>query len=187
MKKEYTLTVFSENQTGLLGRVTAVFTRRHVNIESLTVSKSSMPGIHRFTIVVNSTEDVVRKLAAQLEKQVDVLKAFYYAPDEIIYQEIALYKVPTAVFKNGLSMEGLIRRYNARILEMEPDFVVLEKTGHQHETEALLEELQQHGIYEFVRSGRVAIVRPMERLRAYLQSIEQEPVALADIQSSNNQ
>ncbi len=175
MKKEYTLTVFSENQTGLLARVTSVFTRRHINIESLTVSKSSMPGIHRFTIVVNTTEAEVRKLAAQLEKQVDVLKAFYYRPEEIIYQEIALYKVPTAVFRNGVSLEALIRRHNARILEIEPDFVVLEKTGHQYETEALLDELQQHGIYEFVRSGRVAIVKPMERLRAYLQTVEMEP------------
>ena len=170
--KEYTITVFTENQTGLLARVTAVFTRRHINIESLTVSKSSIPGMHRFTIVVQVTHHMVEVLVAQLEKQVDVVKAFYYEPDEVVFQEVALYKVPTDAFHNGTSIEALIRRHNARILEIEPHYIVIEKTGHQHETEALLEELKKTGVYEFVRSGRVAIVKPMERLNKYLRSVE---------------
>jgi acetolactate synthase-1/3 small subunit len=172
MTKEYTLTVFSENQTGLMSRVVSVFTRRHINIESLTTSKSSMPGIHRYTIVVHVTEDMVIKLVAQLEKQVDVVKAFYYENEEIVYQEIALYKVPTSIFINNTHVEQMIRRHNARILEIDADYIVIEKTGHQFETEALLEELKPVGIYEFVRSGRVAIVRPMERLKNYLKSLE---------------
>ena len=172
--KEYTITVFSENQTGLLARVTGVFTRRHINIESLNVSKSSIPGIHRFTIVVNVTKHMVEILVAQLDKQVDVVKAFHYEPDEIVFQEVALYKVPVAAFYNGTSLETLIRKHNARILEIEPQYIVIEKTGHQEETEALLEELRKTGIYEFVRSGRVAIVKPMEQLNTYLQSIEME-------------
>ncbi|RMF23307.1 MAG: acetolactate synthase small subunit [Bacteroidetes bacterium] len=171
MKKEFTITVFTENQTGLLSRVVSVFTRRHINIESLTTSKSSIPGIHRFTIVVVVEEEMVRKLVAQLEKQVDVVKAFYYHEDEIVYQEIALYKVPTSAFSNGNRIERLIRKHNARILEVEPEYIVIEKTGHQFETEALLEELKAIGIYEFVRSGRIAIVKPMERLNQYLQSL----------------
>ena len=175
MKKEYTITVFTENQTGLLARVTAVFTRRHINIESLTVSKSSIPGIHRFTIVVNIEEPTVQVLMGQLEKQVDVVKAFYYEEEEIVYQEVALYKVPTQAFHNGQSIETLIRNHNARILEIEPNYIVIEKTGHQHETEKLLEELRQYGIYEFVRSGRVAIVKPMEQLNTYLKSVEKKP------------
>ena len=170
--QEFTITVFTEHQTGLLARVTAIFTRRHINIESLTVSQSSIPGIHRFTIVVNTTKSMVEKLVAQLEKQVDVVKAFYYEPEEIVYQEIALYKVPTQAFHNGTSLEALIRKFNARILEIEPHYIVIEKTGHQEETEALLHELQKTGVYEFVRSGRVAIVKPMERLNTYLRSIE---------------
>lgn len=172
--KEYTITVFTENQTGLLARVTAVFTRRHINIESLTVSQSSIPGIHRFTIVVNVRHHMVEILVAQLDKQVDVVKAFYYEPEEVVFQEVALYKVPVTAFHNGTSLETLIRKHNARILEIEPKYIVIEKTGHQEETEALLEELRKTGIYEFVRSGRVAIVKPMERLNTYLQSIEME-------------
>ena len=171
-KNKYTITVFTENFTGMMSRVVSVFTRRHVNIESLTTSKSSIKGIHRFTIVVNVTEDSVTKLVAQLDKQIEVLKAFYYADEEMVYQEIALYKVPTHVFMEGTKVERLIREYNARVLEIEKEYIVLEKTGHPDETEALLKELDKIGIYEFVRSGRVAIVRPMERLNNYLKSME---------------
>ena len=176
MPREYTLTVFTENQTGLLSRVVSIFTRRHVNVESLTTSKSSMPGIHRFTIVVHVTEDMVQKLVAQLEKQVDVLKAFYYENDETVFQEIALYKVPTSIFAKGTRLEHLIRKHNARILEIEPEYIVIEKTGHPVETEELLADLKELGIYEFVRSGRVAIPRPMERLNKYLKSLEEQVV-----------
>lgn len=171
IEKEYTITVFTENQTGMLSRVVSIFTRRHINIESLTTSESSMKGIHRFTIVVHVTEDQVNKLIGQLEKQIDVIKAFSYERDEIVYQEVALYKVPTKIFSNSNKVEHLIRSHNARILEIEPEYIVIEKTGHQHETTALLRELEEIGIYEFVRSGRVAIVKPMERLNKYLKGL----------------
>lgn len=172
MATEYTITVFSENNTGLLQRIVTVFTRRHINIESMTVSQSSMKGIHRFTIVVIMDMEKIENLVAQIEKQVDVLKAFYYTEDEIVHQEIALYKVPTEAFVNGREMELLVRSHNARILEIEREYIVIEKTGHQHETDALLEELRRYGVYEFVRSGRVAVVKPMERLSKYLSSID---------------
>lgn len=173
-KQQYTITVFTENQSGLLSRVVSVFSRRHINVESLTTSQSSQPDIHRFTIVVSVTEEMVKKLVAQLEKQVDVLKAFYYTSAEVVYQEIALYKVPTHVFSNSDKVERLIRQHNARVLVIEPEFIVLEKTGHEQDTQAFFNELEQIGIYEFVRSGRVAIVKPMERLNSYLQSLEEE-------------
>lgn len=164
----YTITVFTEDQAGLLSRVVGIFNRRNINIPSLTTSQSSDPTIHRFTIVVNIPEETVVKLVAQLDKQVDVLKAFYYDDSEIVHQEIALYKVPIAVFNNGSVVERMIRKHNARVLLIEAEFVVIEKTGHEEETDALLQELKQFGIYEFVRSGRVAIVKPMERLNNYL-------------------
>jgi len=171
--QEFTISVFSENKTGLLTRIVSVFTRRHINIDSLTTSKSSIKGIHRFTIVVNLKEEEVRKLVAQIEKQVDVIKAFYYHPSEVVHQEIALYKVPTSTFSHGEKVEKLIRTHNARILSIEPEYIVVEKTGHAEETEALLKEFEKIGIYEFVRSGRVAIVKPMEQLNTYLKSLEQ--------------
>lgn len=173
--RDYTITVFSEHQTGILSRVVSIFTRRHINIESLTTSQSSIKGIHRFTIVVKVDEAMVEHLVAQLEKQVDIIKAFHYEPHEIVYQEVALYKVPTSFFVDSSRIERLVRSHNARILLIENEYVVIEKTGHERETTALLKELQEVGdIYGFVRSGRVAVVKPMERLNSYLKSLEEE-------------
>jgi acetolactate synthase-1/3 small subunit len=173
--ESFTITVFSENRTGLLSRVVGLITRRKINIESLTVSKSSMEGIHRFTIVLTISEEVIIKVVNQIDKQVDVLKAFYYRDEEIVHQEIALYKVPAEAMYNSNQVERMIRLHNARILTIEPEYVVVEKTGHQHETEALLEDLRSIiGVYEFVRSGRIAVVKPMEQLNKYLKSIEKE-------------
>ena len=167
----YTITVFTEDQAGLLSRVVGIFNRRNINISSLTTSQSSDPTIHRFTIVADISEDTVIKLRAQLDKQVDVLKAFYYTDEEVVHQELALYKVPMSVFQNGDRVERIVRRHNARVLLIEKAYVVIEKTGHEKETEALLAELKEIGILEFVRSGRVAIVKPMERLNSYLAAI----------------
>lgn len=175
--QEYTLTVFCENKTGLLSRIVSVITRRHYNIESLTASPSATEGIFRFTIMVRVTQDQVRKLAKQIDKQIDVLKVFYYTNDEIIYQEIALYKIPIKVFYNSNAVETMVRTHNARVLAIEEEYIVIEKTGHQADTEALLEAFKDLGVFEFVRSGRVAIVKPMERLNNYLKSLEQEFVS----------
>lgn len=172
MKQEYTLSIFTENQTGVLARVISTFTKRHINIESITASTSSMEGIYRFIVVVLLDESSVVKLVAQLDKQIDVIKAFHYNKDEMVCQEVAMYKVPTKVFINGNIVEKIIRKHNARILEVEEEFIVIEKTGLKEETEALLTELRQYGIYEFVRSGRVAIAKPLEQLNKYLKSIK---------------
>jgi acetolactate synthase-1/3 small subunit len=172
MKKEFTLTIFSENRTGILNRIVTTITRRHINIESISVSASSMEGIHRYTIMLILTDEEMRKLATQIDKQVDVLKVFYYENEEIVYQEIALYKIPTHSFFNGEKVEGIIRKFNARILVVESDYIVIEKTGHPEDTEALLDKLKESGVYEFVRSGRVAIPKTMERLNTYLKSLE---------------
>lgn len=174
MEKEFTINVFSENHIGLLNRLTIIFTRRKINIESLTVSESHIKGIHCFTIVVDSTESLVRKIVKQIEKLVDVLKAFFYTSDEIIYQEIALYKVPTSVLTDGQEIEKLVREFSARILEVTPEYAVIEKTGHKDETQELLSRLKPLGLLEFIRSGRVAITKPMKELMVHLKEKEQE-------------
>ncbi len=172
--QEYTISVFVENYIGLLNRVVSIFTRRHINIDSINASPSSIEGIYRLTLVVSVTEEKVKLLITQLEKQVDILKAFYHKDDEIVYQEIALYKVPTEAFMDGDSVEFLIRKHNARILSIEKEFIVIEKTGLQEETKAFLEALRPIGVYEFVRSGRVAISKPMEQLNKHLKRMAAE-------------
>ena len=175
MEQEYTITAFSENSIGLLNRVTIIFTRRHINIESLTVSQSSIKGVHKFTIVVNTTPETIEKVTKQIEKLVEVLKAFYHTNDEIIQQEIALYKVPTEALMNSLEIENLVRNSGARILEITPDYTVIEKTGYKTETQDLFQKLDQYGVTQFTRSGTVAVTKnPKELLTEYLNEIAQE-------------
>ena len=171
MKKQYTLSVFTENQIGLLNRVSILFTRRHINIESITASESEVAGIHRYTIVISENEELVKKVVGQLEKQVDVIKAFYHTNDQVVFQEIALYKLSGDVFRNE-SVEKIIRTHHARILAVETDFTILEKTGYKEETQELFEKLQPYGLLEFVRSGRVAISKPMKKFNNYLEEVE---------------
>jgi len=171
-KEEFTLTVFTEHKPGILARVVGLVTRRHINIESIAASNSSIDGIHKIIIVIEVLEEQARKIVAQVDKQVDVLKAFYYSNAELVYQEMALYKVPVDSFQDGESLETIVRNYGARILRIEKEYIVIEKTGHKNDTEALLVYLQKTGVYEFVRTGKIAIVKPMEQLNSYLKNIE---------------
>ena len=179
MNETYTITAFSENHIGLLNRITIVFTRRQVNIESLTVSQSAIKGIHKFTIVVHETEEKVKKVVSQIEKQVEVLKAFYHPDSDIVHQEIALYKVPTEELLKSNTLEQTIRQYNARILEVMPEYTVIEKTGHKEETQALFDSLSKYGVKQFTRSGRVAVTKLNEELLTkYLREVEADELAM---------
>jgi acetolactate synthase I/III small subunit len=177
IKETYTISAFSENHIGLLNRITIIFTRRHVNIESLVVSHSAIPGIHKFTIVVNETQEQVEKVVKQIDKLVEVLKAYYHLDSEIVYQEIALYKVPTEELLKSTTLEKTIRKHNARILEIMPEYTVIEKTGHKEETQALFDQLSQYGVKQFTRSGRVAVTKLSEELFSnYLREIDQQEI-----------
>ena len=172
MKEQFTISIFTENHIGLLNRVSIIFTRRHINIESITASESEVPGIYRYTIVVTETREQVEKVIKQIEKQVEIFCAFYHTLDEIVYQEIALYKLPTTAISNGIGLEKLIRDNNARILSVEGDYIVIEKTGHKEDTQELLEKLQPFNVLEFVRSGRVAMIKQKENLTDTLIQLE---------------
>tara|TARA_B100000809_G_C15108350_1_gene519609 strand:- start:176 stop:709 length:534 start_codon:yes stop_codon:yes gene_type:complete len=172
MKKRFTISVFTEDVVGILNRVTIIFTRRKINIESIAASESELDGIYRYTIVITEDEEMVKKVALQLEKQVEIIKAVYQPDSEIVYQEIALYKVNTNVLAHGGKAENIVRRHNARVLSVEPEFTVLEKTGHKEETQQLFDDLEPYGILEFVRSGRVAITKPMKTLASIVKELE---------------
>ena len=169
----WTLTVFTENNVGLLNQIAIIFTRRNINIWSLSVSSSSIEGVHKFTITCHASEDMIKKIVLQIEKRIDVIKAFYYSDDEIIYQEIALYKVQTDALLNDINFEQLIRKYNCRILEINSTFAVLEKTGHCDETIALYNDLERYGVLQYVRSGRVSVTKSTrEKVSDFLEEQE---------------
>jgi acetolactate synthase I/III small subunit len=171
--KLYTITVYTENHVGLLNQITIIFTRRQINIESLTVSRSAIQGIHKFTIAVESDEDMIIKVIKQIEKRIDVLKAYYYTDEEILYQEVALYKIPTDSLLDNSEIENLVRKYNARILEVNRNYAVIELTGHTEDTQGLFDELAKFRVLQFVRSGRIAITKStVERLSDFLAELE---------------
>ena len=172
-KQEVTVTVYTENQIGLLNRIAIIFSRRKINIESLNGSPSEIPGIHRFTIVINETEEVVKKLARQIEKQVEVLKAYYNTSEEIVWQELAMYKVPTDQIAEKVKVERLLRQYGARAVVIRKDYTVFETTGHREETDKLVEVLEPLGLIEFVRSARIAIIKDSKGFHEKLKEFEQ--------------
>jgi acetolactate synthase I/III small subunit len=172
MKQEFTVTVYTENQIGLLNRIAIIFSRRKINVESLNTSPSEIEGIHRFTIVINETEDVVKKLARQIEKQVDVLRAFYNTDEEIIWQELALYKVSTDAIAEKVKVERLLREYGARAVVIRKDYTIFETSGHREETDRLVSVLEPYGLIEFVRSARVAIIKASSGFHDRLKEFE---------------
>ena len=172
-KEEFTIPVYTENHIGLLVRIATMFSRRKINIESLNTSPSEAEGIHRFTIVINEFEEVVRKLARQIEKQVEVLKAYYNTNEEIIWQELALYKVSTDEIAEKAKVERLLREHGARAVVIRKDYTIFETSGHREETDKLVEVLAPYGLIEFVRSARVAIIKASHGFHEKLREFEE--------------
>ncbi len=171
-KLEFTITVYTENQVGLLNRIAIIFSRRKINIDSLNTSPTEVESVHRFTIVINETEEVVKKLCRQIEKQVEVLKAYYNTADEIIWQEMALYKVPTDIIASEVKVERLLRQYGANTVVIRKDYTVFQVTGHREETDNLVQFLEPYGLIEFVRSARIAIIKDSKGFHEKLKDFE---------------
>lgn len=167
MEQSFAISIFTENTVGLLQRISTIFTQRHINIESLTTSETEVEGISRFLIVVQSTEAGAEKLRKQIDKLIGVIKAFVLKEDEVVMQEIAMYKLSTAKMADG-NLEKIIRENNARVLSIEPDFIMIEKTGLPNETTELFKKLEHFGVEGFSRSGVIAMSKKPLNLRSYL-------------------
>ena len=172
--KEYTLSILTEDKAGLLNSITIIFNRRKMNISSINASSTEVNGVSRFTIVVSSTKEKITKVVNHINKLIEVLGAFLYEEDEIYYQEIALYKLSTKIFLKGDLIEKIIiRKYGAKILKIEKDHTIIQKTGTKAGTQKLYNELKKFGeILEFARSGRVALSKKKRKTINFLKSLE---------------
>lgn len=173
-KQEFTITIYTEHHVGLLNRIAIIFSRRKINIESLNTSPSEVESIHRFTIVIVETEEVVAKLVRQIEKQVEVMKVFYNNEEEIVWQELALYKVPTDEIAEKVKVERLLREHGARAVVIRKDYIVFETTGHREEIDQLIKILEPYGLIEFVRSARVAIIKNSRGIHEQVKEFEEQ-------------
>ncbi len=157
--KTFTISVYTENNIGLLNRISAIFQRRQINIESLNISVSEIEGVSRFTIVINMTEVRIMKIIGQIEKQVEVIKAYYHTDEETIYQESAMFKIKSNLLFEEPQIQNIIKESNAKIVTVNKAFFVLEKSGRRQEIEMLHRELSAFGIMQFTRSGRVSVTK----------------------------
>lgn len=172
----YTILVYSENIAGVLNQITAVFTRRQVNIESLNVSASSTPGVHKYTITCYCTLEMVKMLKSQIEKRIDVLQARYFEDEDIFLRETSLLKISTPAMLENPDVCNIVRQHGASIVEVNPTYAAIEKTGQTDEILSLFEALNSLGVVrQFARSGRICITRgTREQLDDYLAEREKE-------------
>ena len=162
-KQLFTISVYTENNIGLLNRISAIFQRRQINIESLNISASEIDGVAKFTIVVNMTVEDVKKIIGQIEKQVEVIKAYYHNDEETIYQISGLFKIKSELLFEEPQIQNIVKESNARIVTVNKEFFVIEKSGRKEEIELLYRELKPFGILQFTRSGRISVSKkPMK-------------------------
>ncbi len=170
----FTLLVYSENIAGILNQITAVFTRRQVNIESLNVSASSIPGVHKYTITAWSDEDQIIKITKQIEKKIDVIKANYYTDDQLFIREVGLYKLSTSEVLNNPEISRMIRKADAHIMEVNPTFCSVMLSGMTEDITALYYALNKYNcVLQYTRSGRIAVTRStVEQVSDFLEEQE---------------
>ncbi|WP_299009769.1 acetolactate synthase small subunit [uncultured Tenacibaculum sp.] len=171
-KNTYTISIYTENNVGLLNRISAIFQRRHINIESINSSSSEIKSVSRITLLVKITEEQMKKIIGQIEKQVEVIKAFYHTDEETIYQESCLFKLSTDLLTDNDEIQTIINQSKSRVINVNKNFFVLEKSGRKEEVEELYHILDKHGIKQFVRSGRIAITKDEMPVSKLLQLIK---------------
>ncbi|MFL2585870.1 MAG: acetolactate synthase small subunit [Parvicellaceae bacterium] len=167
-KTKYTVSIYTENNLGLLNRISAIFLKRHLSIDSVNSSPCEIKEIFRFVIVLKTEEQLIKKVITQIEKQIEVIAAFYHTDEETIFQESALYKVKSKSLFEERHIQNIIKNSHSKIVTVSPDFFVIEKTGFREETEKLYEDLAPYGLLQFVRSGRISVTKEPMRITEIL-------------------
>lgn len=152
LKKTFNLTIYADSNEIHIIKITTIFLRRRINIESFNVASSEVDGIIRFTIVINETEEITKKLSMQINKQVGIFKTFYYLNEEIISLEHVLYKVSSTMEV----MEKVLVDTGIRCIYTTENYTVLETTF-SSENKAITKALMRFGIIEVCNSGRIAV------------------------------
>ncbi len=161
MKKNHNFAIYSNGQASMLNRISAVFSRVNLSIEALSVCETEQAGVFRYSVQVCCDQQTAVRLSKQLERQIEVFKADFQSEDNTIHQEVALYKIALKSMLEQTLTEQIIHRHHARVLSMNSEYIVIEKTGNRAESQALLDDLSPVGVLEFVRSGPVSISKPM--------------------------
>lgn len=171
MEREYIVVANVNNQISVLNRITSVYLKRHINIESLNVSESYIKGISTVVISAITSTDVTQKIVNQLDNIIDVYSVDFYLPEDIIYKELALYKVDSRILTDKRESAFLLTESHGRIMEISKDYVVIEKSGTRGELEKLRDRLDIKGLLAgYSRSGNVVLHRE-ENITNILQKV----------------
>lgn len=160
-KRIVTATVF--NHSGVLNRVTGLFTKRQFNIESITVGQTDSDGISKMTFVVSvGDEQQIEQLIKQLNKQIDVLEVSDITDQAIVARELALIKVLSSG-QTRAEISGIVEPFRATIIDMCRDSVTVQVTGDTEKVEAMIDLLKPYGIKEIARTGVTAFTRGSQK------------------------
>jgi len=170
--KTFTISVYSENNVGLLNRISVIFLKRHINILSVNVSESEIENVSRFVIVVDTTEKWVKNIVGQIEKQIEVIKAFYHIDEETIFLESAIFKINSSLLFDERQIQNIIKESHSEIVTVSRDFFVISKTGRRSEIDELHAKLKPFGIMQFVRSGRISVSKEKMEITSLLEELQ---------------
>lgn len=162
--KKYTIGALVSNKSGVLTRITGLFTRRGYNIESITGCTTEDPEISRMTIILNGDEYILYQLIKQMDKLEDVIKVGCADELDCVYRELLLVKVHAAPEKRSQIIE-INEIYKAKTVDLSPDTMILEITGDPEKLEAFLKVIEPYGILEMQRTGVTALARGSHTLK----------------------
>ncbi len=160
----HVLSVLVENQSGVLSRVSGLFSRRGYNIDSLSVGETEDPKVSRMTIVVRGDDYILEQIKKQLNKLIDVIKIVELSPGQSVLRELALIKVKSTM-ETRASIIEIVSIFRANIVDVANDTLTVEMTGDESKIEAFINLMDSYGIAEIVRTGLTAIERGNRQIK----------------------
>ncbi len=152
-----TISVLVENKFGVLARIASLFSARGYNIASLAVSETLDPAISYMTIVVEAEDEkILEQIKKQLNKLIDVITVTDFTKKEHVERELVLVKINYSA-KDKAKLESLLNKYVAKIVSHKADTAIIEAVGELEQIKQLLLGLEQFGIKELIKTGKIAM------------------------------
>ena len=158
MEQKHVLSVLVRNSSGVLSRVSGLFSRRGYNIDSLTVGRTENRTISRMTITLKGDKDVLEQVKKQLDKLEDVIKVIEIKSDKSVIRELVLIKVKADAEKRA-AINEIVKIFRCKIIDVSVDTLTIELTGDENKISALIKLMDEYGIEELVRTGVTALER----------------------------
>ena len=162
--KKHVLSVLVENRSGVLSRISGLFSRRGYNIDSLSVGETEDPKVSRMTIVADADQYTLEQIKKQLNKLVDVIKVIELKEETSIYRELAMIKINVNKANRAEIIE-IANIFRAHIVDVSNESLIIEATGDQGKISALSSMLEPYGVKEVIRTGLTALQRGEKELK----------------------